>query len=608
MRWHILLFVLLLLVAVFIIPLGTTSAEGGKRWPQPVGNAQNNVVYPIVGPDKEPSVKWVLNLEYPKPYLNYSDGVLVWEDLYIPHTYIAGYRVTGPTGDPADIDSIHPFFSYGIAAATGPDGTIYVSVLNNYDGYDIFGKYFTFSITTLYSITPDGRVRWNLSLKGASGPVTTPDGSILMVAPSYFCKISPNGFIEKNVSIGVKPYSLIYIDPSDVIAGVNVGNTIVGRVADPVDYGNPMVEVINLGNDKINLINFTNPEFSALKNPSGYSSYHLQAVDQHGVAYFPYYFCTGAQKTPTYFGIVRVDLKSGSVSYTKLRDIPPGTPGSKEGITEEGSNIIVGPDGTVYVSFHWLGTMDLFALNPDMSLKWHKTFSSSNTVDYIVLAASTDTVYAITYNLTVLAYSLGGDLKWSLKLPAGEQPVPLSRLLDYKGNLYVGSYNGSIDRGMLAAISPSGTVKWVYWFPPYIFPNPTLALGSIYILANNITFWNNTFLYKFTGFDPLPSPARSKISVALAPDYSLWVLLLITMCVAGFAFASRGKIVLGISFIASAVAVYYVILRPFVSLQTLVTQAQQLLSNALAQIPLGPILPAIVAIAGIAVLLKILKR
>jgi hypothetical protein len=114
-------------------------------------------------------------------------------------------------------------------------------------------------------------------------------------------------------------------------------------------------------------------------------------------------------------------------------------------------------------------------------------------------------------------------------------------------------------------------------------------------------------VYKIVNSTIAPTPVP-KISVALAPDYSLWVLLLVAMCVAGFAFASRGRIVLGISFIASAIVVYYVVLRPFVSLQTLITQAQQLLSNALAQIPLGPILPLIVVVAGIAVLVKVLRR
>jgi len=156
--------------------------------------------------------------------------------------------------------------------------------------------------------------------------------------------------------------------------------------------------------------------------------------------------------------------------------------------------------------------------------------------------------------------------------------------------------------GNVYAVNPDGSVKWAIKLGGMVIAPPVVAYDGMYVVA-----LDELAVYKIVNSTIAPTPVP-KISVALAPDYSLWVLLLVAMCVAGFAFASRGKIVLGISFIAGAIAVYYVILKPFVSLQTLITQAQQLLSNTLAQIPLGPILPLIVAVAGIAVLVKALRR
>jgi outer membrane protein assembly factor BamB len=166
---------------------------------------------------------------------------------------------------------------------------------------------------------------------------------------------------------------------------------------------------------------------------------------------------------------------------------------------------------------------------------------------------------------------------------------------DARGTIYVGDTSGNV-----YAVNPDGSVKWAIKLGGMVIAPPVVAYDGMYVVA-----LDELAVYKLMDIPPSPKP---KISVALAPNYSLWVLLLVAMCVAGFAFASRGKVVLGISFIVVAIAVYYVVLRPFVSLQTLITQAQQLLSNALAQVPLGSILPLIVAVAGIAVLAKVLRR
>jgi len=266
--------------------------------------------------------------------------------------------------------------------------------------------------------------------------------------------------------------------------------------------------------------------------------------------------------------------------------------------------VTIGPDGTLYVS----ATDDyVYAIKPDGTLKWRYGQVIYSYYGYTIVAVMQNpaigpdgTVYIVADCGWLYALNPDGTLKWRFSAVGAPSYAKFSDglgpVVGKDGTIYMA------DDTYVYAINPDGTVKWE-WSDPNGTPMSNLVITDKGLLLVGDYFG---YLYAL-GVPNLPSP-KPKISVALAPNYSLWALLLVAMCVAGFAFASRGKIALGISFITGAIAVYYVVLRPFVSLQTLITQAQQLLSNALAQIPLGPILPLIVAVAGIAVLAKVLRR
>jgi len=286
--------------------------------------------------------------------------------------------------------------------------------------------------------------------------------------------------------------------------------------------------------------------------------------------------------------------------------------------------LTVGPDGTIYVAEgsqlggEIIGSSYVHAIDPSGTEKWVAgpincimPYPSAVGPDGTLYIFSAGAVYAVgpdgkvKWNFTMSPYHISADVVvcplfyWWGKPAVGADGTLYAEVLSYYYNLT--SESAWLGNGSLWAIGPDGKVKW-RWDDPHGVPISNIVITDDLIVGDSAGY-----LYFFRDLSP-PEHPKTKISVALAPDYSLWVLLLVAMCVAGFAFASRGKIVLGISFIIGAIAVYYVVLRPFVSLQTLIAQAQQLLSNALAQIPLGPILPAIVAIAGVAVLLKILKK
>jgi hypothetical protein len=460
------------------------------------------------------------------------------------------------------------------------------------------------------------------------GPFVSPSGDIYVVGGEDYSSsaaatvyvISPDGAVKNRIILphGYLPsgytYGYIegvtYIDPADVPDAPEVGDAFLAKTHDIVYYGDPMFYFIKPSTGQVTFLNFTGPYFNYFRDLDQ-NYFFTDAVDRRGVVYSIRYFYDG---TWWYSGVIRTDLKSMSVSYTLLKRLTSGSyPSSSYG------SVLVGPDGAVYVSSYWgspTDATDIFVLNPDMSIRWSKTLPHSAFVAGVtasrIYAIYSHGLFGAINTIFLLAYTTKGEFLWNLTLPINYHPFQ-SQSYDYEGNVYIGGWYCDPSNtwyGRLVSASPDGTLRWTFYFPAYVLPTSTPAPGgSLYVATVDYTS-RTPILYKLNGFDPPPPPEqpKTKISVALAPDYSLWVLLLISLCVMGFTFASRGKIVLGISFIASAVAVYYVILKPFVSFQTLIVQAQQLLSSTFAQIPLGPILPTIVAITGIAVLLKALRR
>ena len=415
-----------------------------------------------------------------------------------------------------------------------------------------------------YAIRPNGTIKWKLDgilVQGSvpAVPAIGSDGTIYVGSSgsSYLYAINPDGTVKWQFPVQ------LYSDSSYIFPVVTLGpdGTIYVGGADKYLYA-------------------INPDGTLKWKYRAGSSGISAAVDPS----------TGAVYFTAHDYYIYAFNPDGSLKWKYLLASTPGVPA-------------IGPDSIIYVGD--VGGY-LYAIRPDGTLKWrygpvtYSEYGSTYSASMLGLAIDPNgVVYVETDCGWVYAFNPNGTLKWRYSIegsPAWALNYGTVPVIGRDGIIYV-PYYGTAG---VYALYPSGALKWA-WHDPIGGPtsNPVITPNGLLLVSDE---------YGYLHAIGTPIKPAPKVSIALAPDYSLWVILLLSLCVAGVAFASRGKIVLGISFIASAVAVYYVILKPFISFQTLIVQAQQLLSSTFAQIPLGPILPAIVTITGIAVLLKILKR
>jgi len=491
------------------------------------------------------------NLTRPLWALLSPDG----NSLYI--AYIDSYGYSRVVKVPVD-DPLRVLIRNGDLAMPSPavdfDGTVYIGY---YDG-------------NLYAVGPDGKLKWSFHTNDwiVSAPTIGPDGTIYVGSlDGYIYAINPDGTLKWKYNTGG------WITASPEVS--SNGTVFVGS------WGS------NNANGYLYILSPTGTlkaKYTLMGRPSS-----LLLDESLSTLY-----------VSTWDGVIYA-VNYTQQKYTNLRGYEPF------------STLILSPSSTsssrdLYASgllaalpsagFYQLQVGD----SPRLRLSGASMYIKPSGRAFV--AVDKDGNIIATYR-QITGYLYSPALNAKVKLPAPPLAPPST---DADGNIYVGDSQGNLySFGKSVRFNPETgynelTPRWSIKLDGSIIAPPVVTYDGMYVVA-----LDELAVYKIVNSTIAPTPVP-KISVALAPNYSLWVILLVAMCVAGFAFASRGKIVLGISFITGAIAVYYVVLRPFVSLQTLITQAQQLLSNALAQIPLGPILPLIIAVAGIAVLIKVMKR
>ena len=145
----------------------------------------------------------------------------------------------------------------------------------------------------------------------------------------------------------------------------------------------------------------------------------------------------------------------------------------------------IGPDGTIY-----FGSMDnnLYALNPDGSLKW--SFPTDDNVNCTPAIASDGTIYWGNWEKYFYATNPDGSLKW--KLDVGGPTGPSSPAIGQDGTIYIGvSYVGTYNDGYLYAINPDGSIKWTLKLgsADCAFSSPAIGPdGTIYIVSIDIIY------------------------------------------------------------------------------------------------------------------------
>ncbi len=185
---------------------------------------------------------------------------------------------------------------------------------------------------------------------------------------------------------------------------------------------------------------------------------------------------------------------------------------------------VVGAGGVIYVQDN---TSSLYALNPDGSLRWKYTLASSGAIGLTTPAVGADgTIYICgTY---IYAINPAGTLNWSYN-PSSSGAIRSSPSIDVDGNVYVGVNTAGGPR--LVAVNSSGTLKWTSPISGnFVFSSPAIgADGTIYIGAETSTGGNpsyivaisslgvNQWIYTVTGGRPIRS------SPAVGADGTVYV-------------------------------------------------------------------------------------
>ena len=196
------------------------------------------------------------------------------------------------------------------------------------------------------------------------------------------------------------------------------------------------VSATNVGNNSTNLTNTTWAKFQGDLNNSGQSNY------------------TGPQ--------------TNTVKLTYIT-------GQPQSMTQN-SNLAIASDGTVY--FGVKGANDLYAMNPDGTLKWT---AATNKVVFGVAIGSDGTIYAATSSGSapyyLYAFNPNGTQKWMYSsLTKNMRGITVSN-----GNIYVGS-----DDDNLYAFSTNGTLEWTYTTTSTIYGTPAVSSsGTIYVGNSN---------------------------------------------------------------------------------------------------------------------------
>ena len=137
------------------------------------------------------------------------------------------------------------------------------------------------------------------------------------------------------------------------------------------------------------------------------------------------------------------------------------------------SSPAIGSDGAIYVS-----SDDLYALNPNGSLKWRFQMGGTQSSPTI---SSDGTIYVGSSDENLYAINPNGSLKW--KFDTGDSIAFSSPAIDSKGSIYVSSTDSN-----LYAISPSGSLKWRLEINMEGASSPAIGPdGTIYVASDD---WN----------------------------------------------------------------------------------------------------------------------
>jgi outer membrane protein assembly factor BamB len=156
----------------------------------------------------------------------------------------------------------------------------------------------------------------------------------------------------------------------------------------------------------------------------------------------------------------------------------------------------IGSDGAIYQ-----GDLDgnLFAINPDGSIRWRKVFAGADLAESSpTLTPDGKRMYFGTHNSPGKVYCVepsNGNIIWTYTIPNGGGGIVSSAAIGADGTIYIGTGDwfegnpGDIGDDRFFAINPDGTLKWIFRDPENtgtertsFFANAAIGFdGTIYI-------------------------------------------------------------------------------------------------------------------------------
>ncbi|AAM07631.1 PKD domain-containing protein [Methanosarcina acetivorans] len=136
------------------------------------------------------------------------------------------------------------------------------------------------------------------------------------------------------------------------------------------------------------------------------------------------------------------------------------------------SSFSIGSDGTIYFGGGY-SDYNVYALNPDGTLKWNYTVGKS--IYGTPTISSDGTIYFGSSDKNCYALNPDGTLKWSYTT---DSTLAASPAIGSDGTIYFGGQSGHGTDGTVYAMNPDGTLKWSYTDSDAAIASVSPAIGS----------------------------------------------------------------------------------------------------------------------------------
>ena len=338
------------------------------------------------------------------------------------------------------------------SATLGTDGTIYVFA---YGG-------------DLYALNPDGSTKWSVNPKSGLISVSLgPDGTVYAVGDDSngLYAYSPEGAPKWQFTTGGTPLiggqlangNFILLGRSNLIYGISSSGT--------ADFQTEL------------FVNVTSSPVIGVDNTlyAGAEDGCLYAINPDGSQKWKFATSGPISTSPAIAsdGTIYVNSSDG---YCYAVNPAGQLKWSVYATWLISSSPTIGSDGTIYVVQKY---GNIYALNPNGTVKW--VIDNGLEMDSAPALGPDGTIYVEAFNQTnvvLCAYNPNGTQKWITNLSAYQasgDPV-----VGQDGTIYVRSWT------ILAALAPTGSIKWTYSLGPRGGSNPCIGPdGTIYVGSNS---------------------------------------------------------------------------------------------------------------------------